>query len=240
MSSIMAVHDLEHSHWLALIITLHQKSTIAEDMTIKSIFLVLELLHSSCRILNKWLVDWFNSMLLPISKTVLILVMIIIILSLSNCHLTCRLCGYNPYCGPSGVCIQPEGLKLEDPYWTNISDAGRVANVSFPNYLAKDFVRNLLQTDPEKRPTACECLSHPWIVVCFWFYLNLIWVYDLTYLSNDVLMTRILNITWLMWINPSERIWHVVVDSVHINTSIQISTSFCTPACYCLFRLVVI
>ncbi|KAK8801392.1 hypothetical protein WA171_004536 [Blastocystis sp. BT1] len=62
------------------------------------------------------------------------------------------LCGYNPYCGPSGVCFQPEGLVLEDPYWTNISNA------------AKDFVKGVLQADPEKRPSAVECLQHPWIV----------------------------------------------------------------------------
>lgn len=43
--------------------------------------------------------------------------------------MTCRLCGYNPYCGPSGVCFQPEGLVLEDPYWTNISNAGRKSGV---------------------------------------------------------------------------------------------------------------
>ena len=53
MNSIMAVHDLEHFHWLVLIITLRQKSTIAEDMIIKSIFLVSGLLHSSCRIFYK-------------------------------------------------------------------------------------------------------------------------------------------------------------------------------------------
>ena len=45
---------------------------------------------------------------------------------LGYCYsMICRLCGYNPYCGPSGVCFQPEGLVLEDPYWTNISNAGR-------------------------------------------------------------------------------------------------------------------
>ena len=74
-----------------------------------------------------------------------------------------RLCGYNPYCGPSGVCFQPEGLVLEDPYWTHISEAGKHAELDSP--LAKDFVRRLLQTDPEKRPSAEECLRHPWIVV---------------------------------------------------------------------------
>lgn len=40
-----------------------------------------------------------------------------------------RLCGYNPYCGPSGVCFQPEGLVLEDPYWTHISEAGKHAEL---------------------------------------------------------------------------------------------------------------
>ncbi|KAK8827566.1 hypothetical protein WA577_007113 [Blastocystis sp. JDR] len=61
------------------------------------------------------------------------------------------LCGYNPYCGPSGACFRPEGLLLERPYWEHISEP------------AKDFVRWLLQTDPEKRPSAEECLRHPWI-----------------------------------------------------------------------------
>lgn len=64
-----------------------------------------------------------------------------------------RLCGYNPYCGPNGVCFRPEGLLLEDPYWSNISNA------------AKDFVRRLLQTDPDLRPSADECLQHSWITV---------------------------------------------------------------------------
>ena len=40
-------------------------------------------------------------------------------------YLSYRLCGYNPYCGPHGSCFGADGLLLEDPYWTNISDAGR-------------------------------------------------------------------------------------------------------------------
>ena len=39
------------------------------------------------------------------------------------------LCGYNPYCGPSGVCFRPEGLLLEKPYWEHISESGRFITV---------------------------------------------------------------------------------------------------------------
>ena len=35
----------------------------------------------------------------------------------------------------------------------------------FLNFIAKDFVRQLLQTDPDLRPTADECLQHSWITV---------------------------------------------------------------------------
>lgn len=32
--------------------------------------------------------------------------------------------------------------------------------------MAKDFVRRLLETDPQLRMTATEALQHPWITVC--------------------------------------------------------------------------
>lgn len=78
-------------------------------------------------------------------------------------RLISSLCGYNPYCGPSGACFRPEGLLLERPYWEHISEPGR--RFSILSLVAKDFVRWLLQTDPEKRPSAEECLRHPWITV---------------------------------------------------------------------------
>jgi len=42
-------------------------------------------------------------------------------------------------------------FSFSDSCWTNISDK------------AKDFITKLLTYDPEKRPTAQEALSHPWI-----------------------------------------------------------------------------
>lgn len=52
---------------------------------------------------------------------------------------------------------------LEKPYWEHISESGSSLLLFFT--LAKDFVRQLLQADPEKRPSAEECLFHPWITV---------------------------------------------------------------------------
>lgn len=43
-------------------------------------------------------------------------------------------------------------FSFPSPYWDNVSE------------MAKDLVKRLLLVDPEKRITAKNALSHPWIV----------------------------------------------------------------------------
>ncbi|KAJ3415675.1 hypothetical protein HDV05_004353 [Chytridiales sp. JEL 0842] len=65
------------------------------------------------------------------------------------------LCGYTPFWGETQTemfqAIVSCDYEFEDEYWGHISDS------------AKDFVKHLLVLDPEKRPTAEECLRHEWL-----------------------------------------------------------------------------
>lgn len=47
--------------------------------------------------------------------------------------------------------IKKGRYEFQSPYWDGISDT------------AKLFIRDMLHTDPSKRPTALQCLDHPWI-----------------------------------------------------------------------------
>lgn len=66
------------------------------------------------------------------------------------------LSGYSPfyYCQDTNQLIDAiihGRYYFEDKYWHNISSYG------------KDFIKTLLQIDPEKRATAEEALDHPWL-----------------------------------------------------------------------------
>uniref|UniRef100_A0A8C1KKC2 Calcium/calmodulin-dependent protein kinase 1Db n=1 Tax=Cyprinus carpio TaxID=7962 RepID=A0A8C1KKC2_CYPCA len=65
------------------------------------------------------------------------------------------LCGYPPFYDENDSKLFEQILRAEyefdSPYWDDISDS------------AKDFIRNLMQKDPEKRLTCEEALRHPWI-----------------------------------------------------------------------------
>ncbi|XP_042310618.1 calcium/calmodulin-dependent protein kinase type 1B isoform X1 [Sceloporus undulatus] len=65
------------------------------------------------------------------------------------------LCGYPPFYDENDSELFNQILKAEyefdSPYWDDISDS------------AKDFIKNLLERDPEKRFTCEQALQHPWI-----------------------------------------------------------------------------
>ncbi|XP_051685584.1 calcium/calmodulin-dependent protein kinase type 1 isoform X1 [Oryctolagus cuniculus] len=66
-----------------------------------------------------------------------------------------RLCGYPPFYDENDAKLFEQILKAEyefdSPYWDDISDS------------AKDFIRHLMEKDPEKRFTCEQALQHPWI-----------------------------------------------------------------------------
>ncbi|KAJ6651715.1 hypothetical protein lerEdw1_020687 [Lerista edwardsae] len=65
------------------------------------------------------------------------------------------LCGYPPFYDENDSELFNQILKAEyefdSPYWDDISES------------AKDFIRHLLERDPEKRFTCEHALQHPWI-----------------------------------------------------------------------------
>jgi len=65
------------------------------------------------------------------------------------------LCGFPPFYGKTQANLFEKILNADyefpDPEWTNIS------------LEAKDFIRNLLVLDIEKRYTTQQCLDHPWL-----------------------------------------------------------------------------
>ncbi|ODM92777.1 Calcium/calmodulin-dependent protein kinase type IV [Orchesella cincta] len=66
------------------------------------------------------------------------------------------LCGYEPFWdedGEAGVTrkIVRAEYEFESPYWDDISEP------------AKELVTQLMSADPDKRPTAAEALSNPWV-----------------------------------------------------------------------------
>jgi len=65
------------------------------------------------------------------------------------------LVGFPPWKGETDAQIYENILKVKyefgSPDWDDVSTE------------AKNFVKSLLVLDPKKRPTALECLSHPWI-----------------------------------------------------------------------------
>ncbi|XP_065427221.1 calcium/calmodulin-dependent protein kinase type 1B-like isoform X1 [Chrysemys picta bellii] len=65
------------------------------------------------------------------------------------------LCGYPPFYDDNDSELFAQILKgefeFDSPYWDDISDS------------AKDFIRQLLQRDPEMRYTCEQALQHPWI-----------------------------------------------------------------------------
>uniref|UniRef100_V9L516 Calcium/calmodulin-dependent protein kinase type 1B-like protein n=1 Tax=Callorhinchus milii TaxID=7868 RepID=V9L516_CALMI len=66
------------------------------------------------------------------------------------------LCGYPPFYDENDSELFKQILKAEfefdSPYWDDISES------------AKDFIRHLLERDPEKRHSCQQALEHPWIV----------------------------------------------------------------------------
>lgn len=65
------------------------------------------------------------------------------------------LCGYPPFYDENDAKLFEQILKAEyefdSPYWDDISDS------------AKDFIRHLMEKEPEKRFTCEQALQHPWI-----------------------------------------------------------------------------
>ncbi|KAE8583138.1 hypothetical protein XENTR_v10020438 [Xenopus tropicalis] len=65
------------------------------------------------------------------------------------------LCGYPPFYDENDSELFNQILKAEyefdSPYWDDISES------------AKDFIRHLLEREPEKRLTCEQALQHPWI-----------------------------------------------------------------------------
>ncbi|KAL6483389.1 hypothetical protein MHYP_G00082610 [Metynnis hypsauchen] len=66
------------------------------------------------------------------------------------------LCGYPPFYEDSESLlfskIKKAEYEFDSPFWDDISES------------AKDFVRNLIQKDPELRYTTEQALKHPWIM----------------------------------------------------------------------------
>uniref|UniRef100_A0A2R8MN80 Calcium/calmodulin dependent protein kinase ID n=1 Tax=Callithrix jacchus TaxID=9483 RepID=A0A2R8MN80_CALJA len=71
------------------------------------------------------------------------------------CAHACLLCGYPPFYDENDSKLFEQILKAEyefdSPYWDDISDS------------AKDFIRNLMEKDPNKRYTCEQAARHPWI-----------------------------------------------------------------------------
>lgn len=65
------------------------------------------------------------------------------------------LCGYPPFYDENDNelfrQIRLAEYEFDSPYWDNISDS------------AKDFIRHLMEKNPEKRYSCTEALKHPWI-----------------------------------------------------------------------------
>ncbi|KAL7982787.1 hypothetical protein Chor_010385 [Crotalus horridus] len=65
------------------------------------------------------------------------------------------LCGYPPFYDENDSKLFEQILKAEyefdSPYWDDISES------------AKDFIRNLMEKDPNKRYTCEQAARHPWI-----------------------------------------------------------------------------
>uniref|UniRef100_A0A663LZQ4 Calcium/calmodulin dependent protein kinase ID n=1 Tax=Athene cunicularia TaxID=194338 RepID=A0A663LZQ4_ATHCN len=66
-----------------------------------------------------------------------------------------QLCGYPPFYDENDSKLFEQILKAEyefdSPYWDDISES------------AKDFIRNLMEKDPNKRYTCEQAARHPWI-----------------------------------------------------------------------------
>ncbi|KAI4883595.1 hypothetical protein NFI96_020711 [Prochilodus magdalenae] len=71
-------------------------------------------------------------------------------------HSRSSLCGYPPFYEDSESLlfskIKKAQYEFDSPFWDDISES------------AKDFVRNLIQKDPELRYTTEQALKHPWIM----------------------------------------------------------------------------
>ena len=92
-----------------------------------------------------------------------------------------RLCGYPPFYDENDAKLFEQILRAEyefdSPYWDDISDSGEaraqqtwggsgnphgVGAHSWPLPSAKDFIRHLMEKDPDKRFTCEQALQHPW------------------------------------------------------------------------------
>ncbi|NXJ03287.1 KCC1A kinase, partial [Odontophorus gujanensis] len=90
------------------------------------------------------------------------------------------LCGYPPFYDENDAKLFEQILRAEyefdSPYWDDISDSGEpsgrqcwgqdprgVGAHSCPVPTAKDFIKHLMEKDPDKRFTCEQALQHPWI-----------------------------------------------------------------------------
>lgn len=92
-----------------------------------------------------------------------------------------RLCGYPPFYDESDPELFSQILRasyeFDSPFWDDISESGECkagpilgtdkgdqgqGRLTLPTAPAKDFIRHLLERDPQKRFTCQQALQHLW------------------------------------------------------------------------------
>lgn len=92
-----------------------------------------------------------------------------------------RLCGYPPFYDESDPELFSQILRasyeFDSPFWDDISESGELeagpmlgsdkrcwgqGRLTLPLAPAKDFIRHLLERDPQKRFTCQQALQHLW------------------------------------------------------------------------------
>lgn len=98
----------------------------------------------------------------------------------------CSLCGYPPFYEESETRLFSKIMKahyeFDSPFWDDISESGESQHVDstklhtfiyaymymylilqvFTLFSAKDFIRNMMQKNPNLRYTTEQALRHPW------------------------------------------------------------------------------
>lgn len=95
----------------------------------------------------------------------------------------CSLCGYPPFYEESETRLFSKIMKaqyeFDSPFWDDISESGKwlffsqtayiyvciyvyLEHSLFTVFSAKDFIRNMMQKNPNLRYTTDQALRHPW------------------------------------------------------------------------------